>query len=133
MRSDLANAEALLGASSLGDKKDATGAPSSLVDAKPTTKDDWEAFAQELYQSLVQPKASRAGFDKHFFPAFLKLLTTNGVRDVDMRKGATKLRELAEARVKAEKEAKKTGGNLKRLQATKPKQMGTSSAKDTYV
>lgn len=134
MRSDLDNAAALLGASSLDEKKTAAGAavPSSLADAKPTSKDEWEAFATELYQTLVQPKASRPGFDKYFFPHLITLLTTNGLRDVDMRKGATKLRELAEAKVRADKEAKKTGGNVKRP-AAKPKQVGTSSAKNTYV
>ncbi|CCU98433.1 unnamed protein product [Malassezia sympodialis ATCC 42132] len=132
MRSDLDNAAALLGASSLDEKKTAAGAavPSSLADAKPTSKDEWEAFATELYQTLVQPKASRPGFDKYFFPHLITLLTTNGLRDVDMRKGATKLRELAEAKVRADKEAKKTGGNVKRP-AAKPKQVGTSSAKNT--
>lgn len=133
MRSDLDNAAALLGASSLdGTKKGAAGAPASLLEAKPTNKEEWEAFAADLYQTLVQPQASRPGFDKYFFPRLLTLLTTNGLRDVDMRKGATKLRELAEAKVRADKEAKKTGGNVKRP-AAKPKQVGTSSAKNTYV
>jgi hypothetical protein len=63
----------------------------------------------------------------------ITLLTTNGLRDVDMRKGSTKLRELAEAKVKADKDMKRTGGNLRNLQNAKPKQVGTSSAKNTYV
>ena len=50
-----------------------------------------------------------------------------------MRKGSTKLRELAEAKVKADKDMKRTGGNLRNLQNAKPKQVGTSSAKNTYV
>ncbi|WFD25775.1 Translation initiation factor 3 subunit J component [Malassezia nana] len=128
MRSDLDNAAALLGASSL--EKGAAGAPASLLEAKPTNKEEWEAFAAELYQTVVQPQANRPGFDKYFFPRLLTLLTTHGLRDVDMRKGATKLRELAEAKVRADKEAKKTGGNVKRP-AAKPKQVGTSSAKNT--
>lgn len=105
----------------------------SLSDAKPSSKEDWEAFAKSLYDKLILPKASRPGFDKHFFPKMITLLTTNGLRDVDMRKGSTKLRELAEAKVKADKDMKRTGGNLRNLQNAKPKQVGTSSAKNTYV
>ena len=78
----------------------------------------------------IQPKASLPGFDKHFFPQMLTLLTTQGLRDVDMRKGSTKLRELAENKVKMDKEFKKTGGNLKRLQNNKPKQVVTNHAKN---
>ncbi|KAL4399809.1 Translation initiation factor 3 subunit J component [Malassezia pachydermatis] len=133
MRSDLANAEALLGSTTLDDKKKqlaSDAASSSLANAKPSSKEEWDAFAKDLYSTLIQPKSSRPGFDKHFFPALLTLLTTHGLRDVDMRKGSTKLRELAEAKVKADKEAKKAGGN-KRAPVTKPKQVGTASAKNT--
>lgn len=134
MRSDLDNAAALLGSTKIdaeqsGSKMDAPTA--ELASANPTSKEDWEAFAKSLYNTLIAPKAGRPGFDKHFFPSLLTLLTTNGLRDVDMRKGSTKLRELAEAKVKADKEMKKTGGNLKKLQTVKPNQVGTSSAKNT--
>ena len=133
IESDLDNAASLLGASQIDEKQSGGSMFSSLTSAKTTNKDEWEAYAKEVYNKLIQPRSSLPGFDKHFLPCLLTLLTTQGLRDVDMRKGSTKLRELAEAKVKADKEAKKTGGNVKRTVPAKPKQVGTSSAKNTYV
>jgi len=133
MRSDLDNAAALLGSASIDENREGKNTNESsgtLASAKPSSKEDWEAFAKSLYETFIQPKASLPGFDKHFFPQMLTLLTTQGLRDVDMRKGSTKLRELAENKVKMDKEFKKTGGNLKRLQNNKPKQVVTNYAKN---
>ncbi|WFD05382.1 Translation initiation factor 3 subunit J component [Malassezia vespertilionis] len=154
MRSDLSNAADLFGAATLdeneGDEETAApeptkpakkapapaapSAPLAFANAKPATKEEWENYANDVYASLIKPKSSLSGFDKHFFPCMLALLTTNGVRDVDMRKGANKLRELAEAKVKADQEMKRTGGNVKGtvVVKAKPKQVGTASAKNTY-
>lgn len=61
----------------------------------------------------------------------MKLLT-EPLRDVDMRKMSVKLKELAEEKVRKEKEAKKGGGNIAKVAAKgKPKSVGTSSAKNT--
>lgn len=138
MKSDLDNAAALLGGTNLSepkeDTKPAVPVPTSgLASAQPSSKAEWEKYADDVYEGFIKPKAGRAGFDKNFFPHFLALLTSNGLRDVDMRKGSTKLREYAEAKVKADQELKRTGGNAKRPVANKPKQVGTSSAKNTYV
>lgn len=49
-----------------------------------------------------------------------------------MRKLSVKLKELAEDKVRKEKEAKKSGGgNSKSVTKPKPKSVGTSSAKNT--
>jgi len=49
-----------------------------------------------------------------------------------MRKMSVKLKELAEEKVRKEKEAKKGGGNIAKVAAKgKPKSVGTSSAKNT--
>lgn len=140
LKSDLDNAAALFGGVQLDEeepapsKAAAPAASSELAQAQPTTKEQWEKYANDVYEAYVKPQASRGGFDKHFFPHFLTLLTSNGLRDVDMRKGSTKLREAAEAKVKADKELKRTGGNKTVAAAkAKPKQVGTSSAKNTYV
>lgn len=136
MEADLDNAAALFDGVNLepAAPKPAASASPDLVKMKTTNKAEWEAYANAVYESVVRPKAGTAGFDKFFFPQFLALLTTNGLRDVDMRKGSTKLRELAEAKDKADQELKRSGGNAKPAAGkAKPKQVGTSSAKNTYV
>ncbi|WFD29105.1 Translation initiation factor 3 subunit J component [Malassezia sp. CBS 17886] len=124
LRSDLDNAAALVGETQIDDGN----APSALSRAKPAKKEDWEQFGTQLYNELLRPKAGLAGYDKYLFPHLLALLASQGLRDVDLRKASTKLRELAETKVKAEKDTKKTGGNKRA--AAKPKQVGTSSAKN---
>lgn len=52
------------------------------------------------------------------------------MRDVDIRKSSTMLKTYAEEKVKAEKEAKKTGGQKVNKTAAKPKTVGTASAKN---
>ncbi|WFD03004.1 Translation initiation factor 3 subunit J component [Malassezia obtusa] len=142
LKSDLDNAAALFGDIKVdeakGEPETEKPAPKpdvgtkTLASAQPTTKEQWEKYATDVYDAVVKPQAGRAGFDKHFFPYFLTLLTSNGLRDVDMRKGSTKLREAAEAKVKADQELKRTGGNRAAANKAKPKQVGTSSAKNTF-
>ncbi|WFD42835.1 Translation initiation factor 3 subunit J component [Malassezia psittaci] len=141
MQSDLDNAAALFGGAKLDQddekqevSKVAETASSGLAASQPATKEQWEKYADQVYDTFIRPQSSRAGFDKQFFPHFLKLLTSNGLRDVDLRKGSTKMREYAEAKGKAEQELKRTGGNRPAAAAkAKPKQVGTASAKNTYV
>lgn len=52
------------------------------------------------------------------------------MRDVDIRKSSTMLKAYAEEKVKAEKEAKKTGGQKVPVGKAKPKTVGTASAKN---
>ena len=61
-------------------------------------------------------------------PHFFKTISST-LRDVDIRKTSTMLKTYAEEKVKAEKEAKKSGGQ-KKVAAAKPKTVGTSSAKN---
>lgn len=103
---------------------------SSLRNAKPANKEDWESFASELYTTLIRKQASRPGFDKHFVPALCGLLASEGLRDVDMRKLSTRWKELADEKVKNDKEAKRLGGKKPVAATAKPKSVGTSSAKN---
>ena len=129
MQADLDNAAALMGATKVSEPDTEI---SSITSAKPTSKEDWSALAHEIYERVVKPFSGRPGFDKHFFPALLTELSGSSLRDVDLRKGATKMRELAEEKVRQAKEAKRTGGNVPKASAKpKPKQVGTSSAKNT--
>ena len=105
----------------------------SLAGAKPTTRVEWEKLVDDIFDAAIKPYSGRPGFDKFFFPQLLTAMSNSSLRDVDLRKGSTKLRELAEAKVKAEKEAKKTGGNVaKPAVKARPNQVGTSSAKDSH-
>lgn len=98
-----------------------------LKNACPASKEDWEAFSNQLFSEILKKQSTRPGYDKNFVPHFTRLVCS-GIRDVDIRKTATKLRELAEEKVREEKEAKKGGGVKK---AAKPKTVGTASAKNT--
>ena len=128
IEADLDNAASLIGEAKLTSTDPTT---SSLSDAKPSNKAEWEKFAEDVYAAIFKAQESRPGFDKHFFPHLLTVFARSTLRDVDLRKGSSRLRELAEEKVRAEKEAKRTGGNA-HLNKPKPKQVGTSSAKNTY-
>ncbi|KAK0528305.1 Translation initiation factor 3 subunit J component [Tilletia horrida] len=122
IRADVENAANLLGTSRIS----ADDALAKLRSANPVSKEDWEAYANNVFNELLKRQSSRPGYDKHFAPFVTKLVYAP-LRDVEIRKGSTKLRELAEEKTKAEKEAKKNPGGKK----TKPKSIGTSSAKNT--
>ncbi len=62
-------------------------------------------------------------------PHFYRLIASQ-LRDVDIRKASTMLKTYAEEKVKAEKEAKKSGGQKAKTSAAKPKAVGTASAKN---
>ncbi|EPQ29691.1 uncharacterized protein PFL1_02911 [Pseudozyma flocculosa PF-1] len=123
LRSDVENAATLFGASRISDDDPVAKIKSS----NPTSKEDWEAFSDLIFAELIKKHASKPGFDKHFAPHLIKNLCS-ALRDVDIRKTSTKLKEYAEEKAKAEKEAKKTGGQKKA--APKPKTVGTASAKN---
>lgn len=125
MQSDLDNAAALLGQTSVQDSAPDAGLD-ALKSAKPVSKGDWEKLAQDIYAKVVSTYAGRAGYDKFFAPAMTMLLSEK-MRDTDMRLTATKLREAAEKKARAEKEVKKSGGAQKK---PKPKNLSTASAKD---
>ncbi|WFD33310.1 Translation initiation factor 3 subunit J component [Malassezia cuniculi] len=127
LEADLDNATSLIGDTKLTSTEPTT---TSLANAKPSTKAEWEKFAEDVYAAVFKAQESRPGFDKHFFPHMLAVFARSTLRDVDLRKGSTRLRELAEEKAKAEKEAKRTGGNA-HLNKNKPKPVGTSSAKNT--
>lgn len=106
----------------------------SLTSAKPTSKEEWEKLAADIAATLFRPQTSRdaAGYSKHFVPALTKQLI-EPIRDVDARKLSTSVKTWADDKTKAEKEAKRSGGNkVKPAAASKPKQVGTSSAKNTH-
>lgn len=130
LQSDLDNAAALLGQTSVQDSTAAdtttTAGLDALTGAKPESKGDWDKLAQDIYQQVVSTYAGRAGYDKFFAPAMTMLLSEK-MRDTDMRLTATKLREAAEKKARAEKELKKAGGAQKK---PKPKNLSTASAKD---
>ncbi len=154
LQADLDNARALLGATNLSRTGSAGGASgasgdsvlpaelaTALKSAKPTTKDEFEKLAVLLADGLFKPLAQRigtapgAGFDKQFLPALFLTLADRHMRDVDMRLASTKLRDAAEKKAKAEKELKRTGGNVAAAAAAatkkaKPKNVSTASAKD---
>lgn len=102
---------------------------SSLKTANPSSKEDWEKLSTSIFTELIKKHASKPGFEKHFVPHFYKTLAST-MRDVDIRKASTMLKTYAEEKVKAEKEAKKAGGQKTKLAAAKPKMVGTSSAKN---
>ncbi|PWN99707.1 translation initiation factor eIF3 subunit [Tilletiopsis washingtonensis] len=126
IKADLDNAANLLGTAKIAVTDDS----SSLRNAKPASKEDWESFASELYTTMIRKQASRPGFDKHFVPFLCGLLASEGLRDVDMRKLSTRWKELADEKVKNDKEAKRLGGKKPAAAAAKPKSVGTSSAKN---
>lgn len=93
---------------------------------KPSSKEDWESYAQQLWNQLLKAQSSRPGFDKHFVPALCNVVS-EPLRDVDCRLMSSRWRELGEKKGKVEKEKKASGGKKK---AEKPKQVGTASAKN---
>ncbi len=97
----------------------------------PSSKEDWESFADLIYAELIKKQSSKPGFEKHFVSHMYKNIAST-LRDVDIRKSSTMLKAYAEDKVKAEKEAKKSGGQ-KKVAAAKPKTVGTASAKNVYV
>lgn len=114
----------------------------SLSSAKPSSKEEWEQLAAEIFVSILKTQSSRdpTGYAKHFVPALTRQLVAP-TRDVDIRKLSTSVKTWAEEKTKADKEAKKSGGraNLAVAAATggatgaaKPKTVGTASAKNTY-
>ncbi|CDR88994.1 uncharacterized protein SPSC_06685 [Sporisorium scitamineum] len=123
LKSDVENASNLLGTAKLSDDV------SSLKSVNPQSKEDWEKFSDSLFTELIKKHSSKPGFDKHFVPHFFKNIAAT-LRDVDIRKSSTMLKTYAEEKVKAEKEAKKTGGQKAKVAAAKPKTVGTSSAKN---
>lgn len=124
LKSDVENAANLLGTAKL-----TSDSLSSLSSANPSSKEDWEAFADALYAELIKKHTAKPGFDKHFVPHFYKNIAAS-LRDVDIRKASTMLKTFAEEKVKAEKEAKKSGGQKAKVGASKPKTVGTASAKN---
>lgn len=127
---DLGNAADLLGTASIS--KDDTAA-TSLSSQRPSSKEDWEKLAADIAATLLRPQSGRdsAGYAKHFVPALTKQLI-EPIRDVDARKLSTSVKTWADDKTKAEKEAKRSGGNrIASAAAAKPKQVGTSSAKNT--
>ncbi|PWN43888.1 translation initiation factor eIF3 subunit [Ceraceosorus guamensis] len=138
LKADVDNAANLLGVTKVSGATssgaDASGL-GSLKSAKPNTKEEWEKHALDIFSQLVKPLSSRPGYDKHFVPALCNALggPDAGLRDVDMRKLGNRWRELAEEKVRWDKESKKLGGR-KPAAATaakaKPKTVGTSSAKN---
>lgn len=125
LQSDLDSAAALLGQTSVKDTTPGEGL-AALKGAKPVTKGDWDKLAQDIYAKVIAGYAGRPGYDKNFGPALI-LLIADKMRDTDMRLTATKLRDAAEKKARAEKEAKKAGGAQKK---PKPKNLSTASAKD---
>ncbi|KDN40169.1 translation initiation factor eIF3 subunit [Tilletiaria anomala UBC 951] len=124
LKADMDNAANLLGQNRISSSDDPT--LNKLLNAKPVSKEDWDSFSTQLFEQLIKPQTSRTGFDKHFAPHLITLLSA-GMRDTDMRLASAKLKDLAEKKAKAEKEAKKAGGQVKK---PKPKNNSTASAKD---
>lgn len=124
IKADVENAANLLGTAKMASDEGA----SSLKPAKLSTKEDWEAFSDDIYRTVVKAHSSKPGFDRFFVPHFAKLLAEN-LRDVDCRKQSTHWKTIADEKTKLEKE-KKAGG-AKTKTAAKPKTVGTSSAKNT--
>lgn len=127
---DLGNASDLLGTTSIS--KDETTV--SLTSAKPNSKAEWESLAADIAATLFKPQTSRdsTGYAKYFVPALTRQLI-QPIRDVDARKLSTSVKTWADEKTKAEKEAKRSGGNrIVPPAASKPKQVGTASAKNTH-
>ena len=144
LKADVENAANLLGTSRISDgtcstfsspRKPLSHTHKTFIDdpvskiksANPSSKEDWEKFSDLIFTELIKKHSTKPGFDKHFAPHFVRNVCSP-LRDVDIRKTSTKLKEFAEEKVKAEKEAKKTGGQKKA--AAKPKTVGTASAKN---
>lgn len=125
MKADLDNAANLLGVNRISGGGD--DELSKIRNAKPVSKEDWEALASQAYEAAIKPQSSRAGYEKYFGPHLITLICRD-MRDVDMRLMSTRLKDMAEKKTKAEKEAKKNGGVLKK---PKPKNTSTASAKNT--
>ena len=101
---------------------------SKLKCANPSSKEEGESFSDLLYTELIKKQSSKPGFEKHFVPHFFRNAAST-LRDVDIRKTSALLKTYAEEKVKAEKEAKKSGGQ-KKIASAKPKAVGTASAKN---
>jgi translation initiation factor 3 subunit J len=106
-----------------------TDAISKLKTANPSSKEDWEQFSDLLFTELIKKHSTKPGFEKHFAPHLFRNIAST-MRDVDIRKSSTMLKAYAEEKVKAEKEAKKTGGQKVPVGKAKPKTVGTASAKN---
>lgn len=102
---------------------------SKLQNMNPSSKEDWEQFSDLLFTELLKKQSSKPGFEKHFVPHFVKNIAST-LRDVDIRKTSALLKTYAEEKARLEKEAKKTGGQKK---VSRPKTVGTASAKNVYV
>lgn len=102
---------------------------STLRNANPSSKEDWELLSTTIFTELIKKHSTQPGFDKHFVPHFYRLIAST-LRDVDIRKSSTMLKTYAEEKSKAEKEAKKSGGQKAKVASAKPKTVGTSSAKN---
>lgn len=124
IKADVENAANLLGTSKIA----ADEGVSALQSAKPSSKEDWEKFSEDIYRTLIKSHSTKPGFDKNFVPHFTKLLSTN-LRDVDCRKLSTEWKKIADEKTKEEREKKLGGGKKK---AEKPKTVGTASAKNVY-
>ncbi|KAJ1023412.1 hypothetical protein NDA18_004936 [Ustilago nuda] len=124
LKSDVENAANLLGTAKIADD-----AVSKLKTADPSSKQDWEQFSDLLFTELIKTHSTKPGFEKHFTPHLFRNIAST-MRDVDIRKSSTMLKAYAEEKVKAEKEAKKTGGQKVPVGKAKPKTVGTASAKN---
>ncbi|SPC64678.1 uncharacterized protein UHOD_07019 [Ustilago sp. UG-2017b] len=124
LKSDVENAANLLGTAKIADD-----AVSKLKTANPSSKEDWEQFSDLLFTELIKKHSTKPGFEKHFAPHLFRNIAST-MRDVDIRKSSTMLKAYAEEKVKAEKEAKKTGGQKVPVGKAKPKTVGTASAKN---
>ena len=62
IEADLDNAASLIGEAKLTSTDPTT---SSLSDAKPSNKAEWEKFAEDVYAAIFKAQESRPGFDKH--------------------------------------------------------------------
>ncbi|GAC71385.1 hypothetical protein PANT_3c00005 [Moesziomyces antarcticus T-34] len=123
LKSDVENAANLLGTAKIADD-----GLSKLKSMNPSSKEDWESFADLIYAELIKKQSSKPGFEKHFVSHMYKNIAST-LRDVDIRKSSTMLKAYAEDKAKAEKEAKKSGGQ-KKVAVAKPKAVGTASAKN---
>ncbi|GAC95979.1 hypothetical protein PHSY_003557 [Pseudozyma hubeiensis SY62] len=123
LKSDVENAANLLGTAKIDDPL------STLRTATPSSKEDWETLSTTIFTELIKKHSTQPGFDKHFVPHFYRLIAST-LRDVDIRKSSTMLKTYAEEKSKAEKEAKKSGGQKAKVASAKPKTVGTSSAKN---
>lgn len=146
-QADLENAASLMGFG--GPTNGASGAASgsasssdpalqSILSAKPSTKEEYQTLAAQIFQTLLKSQQSRdnANYAKHLVPALVKEIIAP-IRDVDARKLSMSVKTWADEKTKFEKELKKSGGRVNvaaanTLTASKPKTVGTASAKNTH-